>query len=414
MHGGPTQKTERGTGNMDAKDNESSAATWLHARGVTKAELMADPYPWYQEWQATRPGAWQMDDGTWMVNDYALVRRILTESSFGKSPSEPAWPPEEYTHLPPLEPSMLEQNPPEHTRLRSLVTKAFQPTHLKRLRPFIQQLSQSLLEPFIDQGGGDFVSAIAGPFPATVIAELLGVPSADHAKFRHWSQNIVKGLDGTLAADERDDANRATWELADYFQDLMEVKRSHPADDLLTDLLHSEAGTAPLSSGELLSMAELLLVAGHETTTNLLAMSVLTWMQHDRVASRVTDWSLAVEEMLRFTSPVQFDGRRTFESVPLGNAQVPKDTWVTLALGAANRDPKVFTDPDQLILDRNPNPHLGFGRGIHFCLGAGLARLEAIEALPLILQTRWQLAEDPVWNDNLILRGMNRFRISVV
>lgn len=398
---------------MDTMEGESPEAPWLDTQGVTQAELMSDPYPLYREWRQTRPPLWQMDDGQWMAQDYLTVRRVLTESTFGKGESGPTLPPEGYRHLPPLEPSMLETNPPVHTRLRSLVTHAFQPRHLQRLEPFITELTQTLLRPLLDDGSGDFVGTLAGPLPATVIAELLGVPGQDQAMFRQWSQAIVQGLDGTLPAEEQDASQRASWDLANYFHDLIQDKRKRFESDLLTDLIRSEEAGDHLTAGELLSMAELLLVAGHETTTNLLAMGLLTWIQHDFRDGTVDDWPMAVEEILRFTSPVQFDGRRTLTEVQLGEVTLPENTWITLAIGAANRDPKMFFDPDALRLDRTPNPHLAFARGIHFCLGAGLARLEAVQAFPLITRHQWKLEGVPLWNANLVLRGMKHLPVRV-
>jgi len=400
---------------MEKQAPTATQRTWLDDLGMTQEAFAADPYPVYRQWKETRPPVWQADDSQWMIQDYPLIRQVLTNASFGKCVPEPAMPPDRYRDLPDLPPSLLTSNPPEHTRLRAIIAQAFQPRHLARLQPFVQETAEALLTPMLRDGGGDFAQQFASPLPALVIAQLLGVPHGDHDQFCHWAQRIVQSLDRTLPVETKEAARDASWELADYLQTLVHAKRQRPGHDLLSDLIAMELTGDHLSAGELLSMAGLLLVAGHETTTNLLTLAILTQIQFGGPPiAGLEDWSVAVDEVLRFTSPVQFDRRYTLTPVQLGGVALPKDTWVMLAFGAANRDPEIFTEPETLSWNRTPNPHLAFGRGIHFCLGAGLARLEATVAFPMLFQYAWQLVGVPNWNKNIVLRGMRSLPVGLV
>ncbi|PSR23260.1 MAG: cytochrome P450 [Sulfobacillus acidophilus] len=380
------------------------AAIWLSRLGFTQSEFMANPFPIYQEWLAERP-IWEVEPGQWLLFRYEDVRVALTSAAFTKGEAWTQTPPEGYRHLPDLTPSLLMSDPPVHTRLRGLVTQAFQPRHLKRLEPFIVEVARQFSDRVVADGEGELVSQFAFPLPAVVIAELLGVPRADHPQFRAWSKQIVRLLDPSQSPEARQNAMEARWQLLDYFHHLIAEKRRAPADDLLTELVQVEADGDRLAPGELLAMALLLLVAGHETTTNLIPMGTLALIPHPHPRPE-DDWHDPVEELLRYTSPVQLDARLVAESISLGTVTIPGGSWVTLVLGAANRDPSIFPDPDTLNLSRHPNPHLAFGRGIHFCLGAALARMEALIAFPTLWQYEWRLAGEPLWNENIVLRGL--------
>lgn len=381
-----------------------AAAVWLVRLGMTQSQLMADPYPIYDRWQQDNP-IWEVEPGQWMMFRYQDVRRVLSEPEFGKgeSWSQPA--PPEYPELPELTPSMLMSNPPDHTRLRALVNEAFQPRHLDRLRPYIEELAEQLASRIADQGGGDLVRDFAFPLPAQVIAELLGVPRADHSQFRDWSQSVARLLDPSQIPVARQKGEDARWELLDYFHHLIARKRQDPGDDLLSELIAVGSDANRLSAGELLSMALLLLVAGHETTTNLLSMGTLALIE-EKAPVPEQSWHDAVEELLRYTSPVQLDARLAREAVAFDDITVQAGDWVTVVIGAANRDAALFAHPHRLDLARRPNPHLAFGRGIHFCLGAGLARLEATLAFPILWRRRWRPVGQPLWNENIVLRGL--------
>jgi len=381
--------------------------SWFTNLGITQRQFAANPYDYYARWRAEHP-VWETGPHQWMAVGFEDTRQVLTLPTFQKASRGPEPPPPPWRHLPELTPSMLGVNPPDHTRLRRLVTKAFQPRHLERLTPFITTVAAEMVKTLRRDGGGDIVSQFAFPIPATVIGELLGVPQEDQEQFRTWSRSIIRLLDPSQPPERRMEGASARWELLDYFHRLIQVKAQNPADDLLSELIAVEAEGDRLSAGELLSMALLLLVAGHETTTNLMAMGIEVLMRHPESVPTGPDWNLAIEELLRYTSPVQLDARITVADVTLSGQTVPAGSVVMVSLGAANRDPAIFSNPDQLIMDRTPNPHLAFGRGIHACLGAALARLEAQIALPGLWSedTRPLPAGDPVWNDNLVLRGL--------
>lgn len=385
-------------------------ASWFSHLGLSQAEFMANPYPVYQEWRETHP-IWRVADGHYLILDYAAVREVFQDGRFIKGATNGTMPaPAEYRHLPLIEPSMLMSDPPAHTRLRGLVNQAFQPRHLTRLAPYIEATAEALWQKIRAEGGGDFVADFAFPLPALVIAELLGVPKSDQPKFRSWSQRIAKILDPSQSPTARQDGVAARWELLDYFHRLIETKRTQKGNDLLSELIQAEEAGDRLSPGELLSTALLLLVAGHETTTNLLSMGTLALITEE--AEEPTDWARAVEELLRFTSPVQIDARMARESLTLGGVEIPEGSRVTLVIGSANHDPAVFSRPDGLWWDRPSNPHMAFGRGIHFCLGAGLARLEAGIGFPLVWGSeKPRLAGLPVWNSNIVLRGLSTLPI---
>lgn len=384
-----------------------SAALWLTRLGKTQAALMADPFPTYRDWREASP-VWEVDPGQWLMFRYEDTRRILTSPIFQKDPTAAERPPADFPHLPELSPSLLMQNPPDHTRLRTLVSQAFQPRHLERLTPYIRDLAHQLVRSLRKNGGGDLVSQFAFPLPAQVIAELLGVPRADHGKFRQWSMHVGRLLDPSQTPEARQKGAAARWELLDYFHHLIARKSDSPQDDLLSELIAAQQDGDQLSPSELLSMALLLLEAGHETTTNLLSMGSLALVRHRADNKPLPDdnWHDAVEELLRYTSPVQFDARLVMESLRVDEATMAAGDWITVVIGSANRDPVIFSDPDTLILDRHPNPHMAFGRGIHFCLGASLARLEAAIALPILWGYGWTLQGMPLWNENIVLRGL--------
>lgn len=386
-------------------------ALWFSGLGMTQAEFMKDPYPIYREWRKEHP-VWETGDHLWFLLNYEDVKRVLTDPIFMKGDPWTETPPEAYRHLPELSPSMLVSNPPVHTRLRGLVSQAFQPRHLKRLEPFILSLAEKLSSSLYANGGGDLVSEFCFPLPALVIAELLGVPERDQAQFRTWSQGIARLLDPSQTPEVRAEAVKSRWALLDYFHHLIEQKRTQPQDDLLTELIQAESDGHHLTPGELLSMSLLLLVAGHETTTNLLSMGSLALIEHPQVLPPEGQWQTAVEELLRYTSPVQIDGRTIHESIDLGSIRIPAESWLTVSLGAANRDPSIFNDPEHIDLARSPNPHMAFGRGIHFCLGAGLARMEANIAFPILWRKSLKLVKEPSWNENIVLRGLSSLSVT--
>ncbi len=264
------------------------------------------------------------------------------------------------------------------------------------------------------------MSAVAEPLPVIVIAELLGVPPADHSLFRDWSYRIGRALDLVFEESLISDANRAVVEMRDYFRPLVERRRRKPGDDLLSRLVVAEERGERLSEDELYAFCTLLLFAGSETTTNLIGNGLLSLLHHPHEARRLrAQPSLvdsAIEELLRFESPLQATTRVATESFSLGEREIEAGDTLVLQLGAANRDPDQFDDPDELKIDREPNHHVAFGMGIHYCLGAPLARLEGRVALPMLLERFPRLrlipGKAPRWRPALNLRGLRRLPVA--
>jgi cytochrome P450 len=304
---------------------------------------------------------------------------------------------------------MLASDPPQHTRLRKLVTKAFTTRAVKELRPFIARVTDGLLDQWPAGEPFDFVAGLAVPLPVIVICELLGVPQADRPDVQRWSAEL-------FAAGEPDVIDAASHSMADYMTGLITAKRLDPGNSLLDRLISARDGDDHLSEEELVSLAVLLLVAGHETSTNALGNAVLALLQHpaelDRLQKNPDDVPAALDELLRFDSPVSTATFRfTKEAVTLGDTAIPVGVPVQVALGAANRDPARFPTPDQLDLDRDTAAHLAFGHGIHRCVGAPLAKAELEIALRAVLTRfpgiRLAVPADRLdWRRTRLVRGL--------
>lgn len=311
---------------------------------------------------------------------------------------------------------MLNSDQPDHTRLRRLVGKAFTSRRIEQLRPRIEEISDELLDGLAGRTEFDLVDDFAFPLPLTVICELLGIPQADRDNFRAWSNTLV-------STSGREEIQQAAIAMTAYLVTLMAEKRTSPADDMLTALLDSRDDKDTLSEGELLSMVFLLLVAGHETTVNLIGNGMLALLVNpDQLAALRADSALlpgAVEEFLRFESPVNMTTLRyTTAPVRVGDVTVPADEFVLVALSSANRDPERFDDPDRLDVTRPAGGHLAFGHGIHYCLGAPLARLEGEIAFERLLHRfpDLRLAVDPGqlrWRPSTLIRGVENLPVTV-
>lgn len=308
----------------------------------------------------------------------------------------------------------LFRDPPDHTRLRGLVQKAFTPKMVEGLQPFVEQVVEELLDQLAEEQEADLVSAFAYPLPVRVIAKMLGVPHEDQDRFESWSHALARGLDPDFLLPPEDAKARldAVLSFVAYFAELLDERRREPKDDLLSALIAAEEEGRVLSQGELLSTCILLLVAGHETTVNLIAGGVLALVEREDQLALVRDHPelerSAIEELLRFVSPVQLTARVATEDVEIAGATVRKGHFATVLIASANRDPDVFSDAERLDVTRSENPHLGFGFGIHHCLGAPLARMEARVAIPALLRRmrRLELAGRPRHKDNVVLRGL--------
>jgi cytochrome P450 len=348
------------------------------------AEMRRDPYPVYQQLRRQGPVFHFPPTDAWMLLDHESVKRALTDSeSFSSVVTAGAttsrW--------------LIFQDPPRHTQLRALVTRAFTPRAVAALEPRIAALATELLDAVTARGAMDVVGDFAVPLPLMVIAELLGAPAADWPRFRRWSDAIL-ALSYFVIGDARAggaevDYLEVTEEMQGYLADLLDERRAAPKDDLLTRLRIAEVDGERLDDDEILAFFQLLLVAGHETTTNLLANAVVCFAEHPEQRTRLDVepglLPTAIEEVLRYRSPVQAVFRATTRRVHVGDTVIPADRLVLALIGSANRDPAVFADPGRFDIGRAPNPHVAFGHGIHFCIGAPLSRLEARVALPILL-----------------------------
>lgn len=355
------------------------------------ADYFADPHSVHARLRARRPVTPVVlpgGPGAWLITGYAEARAALADPRLSKH--MPGWHPEPDSIIAALDLHMLNSDPPDHERLRKLVNKAFTVRRVERLRPWITAITAGLLEAMSAQGNRrvqtevDLLASFAFPLPITVICELLGVPAADRDDFRTWSATIV----ANEAAPEVFQAHATA--MARYFMTLLAAKRREPGDDLLSALIAARDEEDSLSENELVSMAFLLLVAGHETTVNLIASGVLALLLNPAELARLrAEPALingAVEELLRYVSPVNHTTFRcASEPIEVGGVRVRRGDPVLVALSGANRDPARFGDPDRLDLGRDSAGHLAFGHGIHYCLGAPLARLEAEIAISALL-----------------------------
>lgn len=342
-----------------------------------------DPFPHYRTMRDTAPVFHDEQSGSWHAFRYDDVQRVLSEHATfssrmgGDDPSETG-------QL--FAASLITTDPPRHRQLRSLVTQAFTPKAVDALAPRISQLTDELLDRIASTGTADLIEGLAYPLPVIVIAELMGIPPADRDRFKHWSDVIVSQ---TQTGAENEDHHATNVEMTEYFLGMIEQRRSRPGNDLISNLLKAEIDGQKLSVPELLGFCSLLLVAGNETTTNLIGNAVLCFAEVPGTIERlVAEPSLlpqAIEEVLRYRSPVQSMYRVTAVDTTLGDLQIPAGAPLVAWIGSANRDERHFHRPEEFDIDRGSNRHLAFGQGIHFCLGAPLARLEARIALGAIL-----------------------------
>src|SRR5262245_19915024 len=382
-----------------------------------------NPYPKYAELRAKAPLHWSPLLESWVATRYADVDAILRDQKrFSNDPRRRQRTRAERTSVDnPGGQSMLFVDPPEHTRLRALVNKAFTPQAIAALTPRIQAIVQELLDQIPEPSYFDLIDTLAYPLPVIVMAELLGIPPQDRAQFKHWSDRRARVLEPTITPREIQEANRAAYELDDYFRGVIQARRFAPRDDLISRLVATEEAGDKLTQDELLVMLRLLLIAGNETTTNLIGNGMLALLRHpEQLQALQQNPALiptAIEELLRYDTPVQLDGRTALEDMQIKGRSIVKGQGIVLLLGSANRDPEVFTHPEQLDITRNEASHIAFGRGIHHCLGAPLARLEgriAFEALFERFTDLRLLTAQPQFKDNVVLRGLKALPIGAV
>jgi cytochrome P450 len=385
-------------------------------------EFVADPYPMYHRLRAEDP-VHHSPLGFWVLTRYPDVLAMLRDPRLIKEPIAAFVAARFGVAVPPgLGLSMLDRDPPDHTRLRGLVSKAFTPRALERLRPEIQQIVDGLLDEVRGRGSMDLIEEFAYPLPVRVICEMLGVPVKDHERFKAWGLDIARGLDAIMLPPDSPVGQRSVSgrrALAEYFRELIAERRAAPRDDMLSALIAAEEAGDTLNEEELLATCILLLVAGHETTVNLIGNGTLALLRHPAELRKLRDnpglIGSAVEELLRFDGPVQRTARIPSEDITIGGQTIGKGEMVMPFLGAADRDPTQFPDPDRLDITRSDNRHIAFGMGIHFCLGAPLARMEGQIAINTLLARlpRLTLATDqPRFRQSLTLRGLEALPVS--
>jgi cytochrome P450 len=389
-------------------------------------EFRANPYPFYAQLQTHAPifhwEEWNMvflscyDDCASLLRDERLMRQGL---------GEPIPPPEQQKPLVDMMGNwLLLMDPPDHTRLRSLVHKAFTPRMISQLRASIQQLTDDLLSQAEQraraEGSVDLMAAFAYPLPVAVICALLGVPQEDYIQFHGWSDAIARSLDLTDEAAVYDRAAVAATALTEYLDVLLAKRRANPQNDLISALVGLELEGDKLTKAELFGTCALLLIAGHETTVNLIGNGTLALLRHpdqwQALQAKPELANVAVEELLRYDSPVQMTARIAHETFAYYGHTIRRGQEVAFLLGAANRDPARFRNPDRLDLARGDSRHLSFGGGIHYCLGAPLARLEgeiAFSTLARRMPTLRLAAEEVTYRDNFLLRGLGALAVCV-
>jgi hypothetical protein len=372
-----------------------------------------NPYPYYAYLRQQAPVYLIPELGFWAVSRYEDVLFVLKNPNKFSSERIYAATTEHLNFYPPEAPAMVGIDPPDHTRLRKLVNRAFTPRRVASLERRVREAVQDLLEPMACRGEGDLMHDFAIPFPSVVIGEMLGVPVERRADFHRWGANLIRSFSGThVPQEEQAEIRQSHADLRAYLEELIAVYRHHPGDNLLSALVEAEEEGQRLTAAEIVSLAAILIVGGNETTANLIGNALLSLFAHPQEFARVrANLDLVpqlVEEALRYESPVQSFVRHTTCEVELAGTRIPAGAAVMPLFGSANRDERKFPAPERFDITRNAEGHLGFGHGIHFCLGAQLARLEAQTALEMLLRRFPRLARKDrqvTWIDSVFTRG---------
>ncbi|WP_280508693.1 cytochrome P450 [Nocardia flavorosea] len=381
---------------------------------------LADPYPYFAAMQQQDPVHWNEKFGAWFIHKHADVLAALRNPAFSSDRVRPVFDrhmsPEQRQRRQPtfdvLRHWMVFLDPPEHTRLRKILTPLFSPKAVAPWRPRIDQVVEESLAALAERDTFDFVLDFAYPIPAIVVAELIGIPAGDRDKFKKWSDDIltlVFGAEGQQ--DRRELAQQGLVELTAYLGDLIADIRKNPRDDVISHLVSAEV-EPPLTDQEIISTCALLVFGGHETTTNLIANGTRQLLLHPEQWALLRDEpqriNAAVEELLRFDGPSRLEARLLVEDVEMRGKVLRAGQNVFLVQSAANRDPDVFSEPGSLDITRQPNQHIGFGHGVHHCLGNFLARLEAVVAIPAVISAMPDLRLDgaETWHTTMMSRGM--------
>ncbi len=383
-------------------------------------EFISDPYPYLAQLRDKEKPIWHEDLGIYLAATHKDASEVLRNKSLGRiyvdRTPESDWKTFNWLHSE----SILESEPPKHTRIRGLISKAFNRARIESLRPKIEVIVEELLNELNNSSTTfDLISNYAEPLPVRVIAELLGFPRSEEHLLRPWSQAIVKMYEVDPSEAAKLDARRAAAEFSQYVHELMVARRANPGSDLISELAQVEEAGERLSAHELIATCVLLLNAGHEASVNGFGNGMVALLNNEKQRELLFSnpdkhGELAIEEFLRFDSPLQLFERTAKEDVEIGGVIIRKGEKIASLLGAANRDGNAFDNPDSMDITRTPNPHISFGGGIHFCIGAPLARLEMSIALPALIKRfpNLQLSNEPKRRDSFTLRGYERVEVS--
>ncbi|MEU3337424.1 cytochrome P450 [Streptomyces sp. NPDC002144] len=390
--------------------------------------FVADPYPAYAELRAKGRVRYFEPTNQWLVPHHADVSALLRErrlgrtylhrfdhEDFGRTP-----PPAEHEPFHTLnDHGMLDLEPPDHTRIRRLVSKAFTPRTVEQLKPYVSELAGDLVDRLVEKGGGDLLTDVAEPLPVAVIAQMLGIPEADRAPLRPWSADICGMYELNPSEETARRAVQASVEFSDYLRELIAERREEPGDDLISGLIAAHDEGDRLTEQEMISTAVLLLNAGHEATVNATVNGWYALFRNPaQLAALRADHSLipsAIEELMRYDTPLQLFERWVLDDIEIDGTTIPRGAEIAMLFGSANHDPEVFRDPERLDLTRAENPHISFSAGIHYCIGAPLARIELAASMTALLEKAptLSLAQEPVRKPNFVIRGLQGLDVTV-
>ncbi|MFI6375502.1 cytochrome P450 [Streptomyces sp. NPDC050546] len=383
--------------------------------------FLDDPYPAYAELRAQGRVHYYEPTNQWLVPHHADVSALLRDRRLGRTYrhrftheefGRTAPPPEQEPFHTLNDHGMLDLEPPDHTRIRRLVSKAFTPRTVERLKPYVRGLADDLASALAAAGGGDLLKDVAEPLPVAVIAEMLGIPESDRAPLRPWSADICGMYELNPSGETAAKAVRASVEFSDYLRELIAARRKEPGDDLVSGLIEAHDEGDRLTEQEMISTAVLLLNAGHEATVNSTVNGWYALFRNEpQLAALRADHTLiptAVEELMRYDTPLQLFERWVLDDIEIAGTTIPRGAEIALLFGSANHDPAVFTDPARLDLTRTDNPHISFSAGIHYCIGAPLARIELAASMAALLEKApaLRLAEEPRRKPNFVIRGL--------
>ncbi|GAA3040641.1 cytochrome P450 [Streptomyces glomeratus] len=390
--------------------------------------FVADPYPAYAELRALGRVLHYEPTDQWLVPHHADVSALLRDRRLGRTYQHrfthedfgrTAPPPEHEPFHTLNDHGMLDLEPPDHTRIRRLVSKAFTPRTVEQLVPYVRELAGELVSRLVEAGGGDLLRDVAEPLPVAVIAEMLGIPEGDRAQLRPWSADICGMYELNPSPETARKAVRASVEFSAYLRELIARRRKEPGEDLISGLIAAHDEGDRLTEQEMISTCVLLLNAGHEATVNATVNGWWALFRHpDQLAALRADHSLvpsAVEELMRYDTPLQLFERWVLDDIEIDGTTVPRGAEIAMLFGSANHDPVVFAAPEKLDLTRRENPHISFSAGIHYCIGAPLARLELAASMTALLQKAptLRLAAEPRRKPNFVIRGLEGLSVEI-